>query len=115
MRDAGRATQAFCHGTRIARRGQVARVRLRNGSASTSPHSKTMWRSLPPIERTREIDDVRAFFGVRDPESGIRDRVTGISGGSDSAGGGSTADATMASTRNLQPRSMRGHRNHRRR
>ena len=29
------------------------------------PYGKTLWRSLPPMRRTREIDDVREFFGVR--------------------------------------------------
>ena len=38
------------------------------------PYGKTLWRSLPPMKRTREIDDVRAFFGVRDQESDDRDQ-----------------------------------------
>jgi len=28
------------------------------------PYGKTLWRSLPPMRRTRELDEVRAFFGV---------------------------------------------------
>ncbi|CAG1001192.1 putative ATP-dependent DNA helicase YoaA [Burkholderiales bacterium] len=30
------------------------------------PYGKTLWRSLPPMKRTREIADVRDFFGVGD-------------------------------------------------
>ena len=33
------------------------------------PYGKTLWRSLPPMKRSREIEDVRAFFGVRSQES----------------------------------------------
>ena len=29
------------------------------------PYGKTLWRSLPPMKRTREIEDVRAFFERR--------------------------------------------------
>jgi ATP-dependent DNA helicase DinG len=28
------------------------------------PYGKTLWRSLPPMRRTREIEDVRAFFAI---------------------------------------------------
>jgi ATP-dependent DNA helicase DinG len=34
------------------------------------PYGKTLWRSLPPMRRTREIDDVRAFFAARDRDAG---------------------------------------------
>jgi ATP-dependent DNA helicase DinG len=30
------------------------------------PYGKLLWRSLPPMRRTREIDDVRAFFAAGD-------------------------------------------------
>ncbi|GMU71856.1 MAG: ATP-dependent DNA helicase [Burkholderiales bacterium] len=33
------------------------------------PYGKTLWRSLPPMRRTREIEEVQAFFGVRSQES----------------------------------------------
>jgi len=39
------------------------------------PYGKTLWRSLPPMKRTREIEEVRAFFAIRDQESGIRDQM----------------------------------------
>ena len=33
------------------------------------PYGKTLWRSLPPMKRTREISDVEAFFGISSQES----------------------------------------------
>jgi len=30
----------------------------------TKPYGKRIWRSLPPMKRTRELDDVIAFFSV---------------------------------------------------
>jgi len=33
------------------------------------PYGKTLWRSLPPMKRTRELSDVEAFFGIRSQES----------------------------------------------
>jgi len=35
------------------------------------PYGKTLWRSLPPMKRTREISDVEAFFGIRSQESEV--------------------------------------------
>jgi len=32
------------------------------------PYGKTLWRSLPPMKRTREIADVQDFFGATDQE-----------------------------------------------
>ena len=31
----------------------------------TKPYGKRIWRSLPPMRRTRELDDVRAFFQAK--------------------------------------------------
>ena len=39
------------------------------GQRVDKPYGKTLWRSLPPMKRTREIADVQAFFGVRSQET----------------------------------------------
>jgi len=33
------------------------------------PYGKTLWRSLPPMKRTREIAEAVAFFGASGQES----------------------------------------------
>jgi ATP-dependent DNA helicase DinG len=37
-------------------------------------YGKVLWRSLPPMRRTRELADVEAFFAAGGQESGIRDQ-----------------------------------------
>ena len=69
------------------------------------PYGKTLWRSLPPMKRPREVDEVRAFFGVR------RQLAVDGRGGDSSGGARSAADRFPPLGR---PRSMRGHRRLRR-